>query len=189
VDEQLAATVPPGFAGWEGLSRDQYIEAKTLLTGYLLSSQGDRVAMANSIEGRFPYLDHRVIEFANALPGRYKLQGLTEKAVLKAALRDLLPQEIVTRVKQPYRSPDAASFFIDGKPLPYVEELLSQSRIKEVGYFEPAAVSRLVEKCRSGRAIGFGDNMALVGTLSTMLVHELLVKRNSTAVANRPEGV
>ena len=50
------------------LGRDQYVEAHTLMSGYLLSSQGDRMAMANSIEGRFPFLDHRVIEFANRLP-------------------------------------------------------------------------------------------------------------------------
>jgi asparagine synthase (glutamine-hydrolysing) len=163
--------LPVEFAQWESLAKDQYVEAKTLLEGYLLSSQGDRVAMANSVEGRVPFLDHRVVEFAGQLPARYKLRGLTEKAVLKAALNSLLPKEIVRRTKQPYRAPDAPCFFADGKPLPYVEDLLSNDSLRRAGYFDPLAVERLVEKCRAGRAIGFGDNMALVGVISTMLVH------------------
>jgi asparagine synthase (glutamine-hydrolysing) len=73
------------------LARDQYVEAKSLLAGYLLSSQGDRVAMANSIEGRFPYLDHRVIEFANRLPPSFKIRGLTEKYLLRRALAGCCP--------------------------------------------------------------------------------------------------
>jgi asparagine synthase (glutamine-hydrolysing) len=147
------------------------VEAKSLLAGYLLSSQGDRVAMASSIEGRVPYLDHRVIEFANRLPPSFKIRGMTEKYILRRALADLLPAEILQRTKQPYRSPDSQSFFFDGKPLDYVAELTSADSIRKAGYFDPVAVGRLTEKCRQGRATGFADNQAFVGILSTMLVH------------------
>ena len=166
------ATLPEEIMSWSPLARDQYVEAKSLLAGYLLSSQGDRVAMANSIEGRFPYLDHRVIEFANRLPPSFKIRGLTEKYLLRHALRELLPNDIVQRTKQPYRAPDSQSFFFDGKPLDYVAELMGQARIREAGYFDADAVGRLFEKCRQGRANGFADNQAFVGVLSTMLVHE-----------------
>lgn len=176
VESELCESLPREFFSWSGLARDQYVEAKTLLAGYLLCSQGDRVAMANSVEGRVPFLDHRVIEFANALPPRYKLRGLKEKAILKAAVADLLPPEVVGRVKQPYRAPDGPSFFIDGQPLPYVEELLSEARIRDAGYFEPRAVQGLFAKCRAGRAIGFSDNMAFVGILTTMLVHDAFIQ-------------
>lgn len=172
----LEGDLPPQFGRWEGLARDQYVEFKTLLAGYLLSSQGDRVAMANSVEGRVPFLDHRVVEFAGRLPARYKIAGLTEKAVLKKALKPLLPASIVNRVKQPYRSPDAPSFFRDGQPLDYVAELLGADRIRDAGLFEAAAIGRLFEKCRTGKAIGFSDNMALVGVISTMLVHDQFVR-------------
>ncbi|TXH77474.1 MAG: asparagine synthase (glutamine-hydrolyzing) [Lysobacteraceae bacterium] len=171
---RFEATLPQDIGGWSPLAQDQYVEAKSLLAGYLLSSQGDRVAMANSIEGRFPYLDHRVIEFANRLPPSYKIRGLTEKYLLRRALADLLPQDIVTRTKQPYRAPDSASFFFDGQPLDYVADLMSAERIRAAGYFDAAAVGRLFEKCRAGRAAGFADNQAFVGVLSTMLVHEML---------------
>ncbi|MEY4767318.1 MAG: hypothetical protein RI907_3991 [Pseudomonadota bacterium] len=173
--------LPADIARWSPLNRDQYIEAHTLLSGYLLSSQGDRVAMAESIEGRVPFLDHRLIEFANHLPPRYKLMGLTEKYLLKRAMRGLLPEAIRTRTKQPYRAPDSASFFEAGQPVPYVAELLSPSSLKAAGYFDPTIVGRLVAKCAAGRAIGFADNMAFVGVLSTMLWHEQFMQAAPTA--------
>ena len=172
-------TLPRGIDRWSGLARDQYVEAKSLLAGYLLSSQGDRVAMANSIEGRFPYLDHRVVEFASRLPASWKIRGMTEKWLLRRALAGLLPADIATRTKQPYRAPDSRSFFFDGEPLDYVAELMGHDRIREAGYFDPHAVGRLFEKCRAGRATGFADNQAFVGVLSTMLVHDGLRRRTA----------
>jgi asparagine synthase (glutamine-hydrolysing) len=83
----------------------------------------------------------------------------------------------VRRSKQPYRAPDAASFFRDGKPLPYVRELLGERQLRAAGYFDPAATALLVDKCARGAAIGFVDNMAFVAVLSTMLVHEMFVAR------------
>lgn len=180
------ATLPAEIMSWAALGRDQYVEAKSLLAGYLLSSQGDRVAMANSIEGRFPYLDHRLIEFANRLPPSFKLRGMTEKYLLRRALADLLPADIVARTKQPYRAPDSQSFFFDGRPLDYVADLMSPSRIRAAGYFDPAAVGRLFEKCRAGRATGFADNQAFVGVLSTMLLHQQLGERGAPETAYSP---
>jgi len=165
------ARLPADIGRWSPLAQDQYVEAKSLMAGYLLSAQGDRVAMANSIEGRVPYLDHRVIEFANRLPPSFKIRGMTEKYLLRRALADLLPQDILARTKQPYRAPDSASFFVDGAPLDYVAELLSPDAIRAAGYFDAEAVTRLFEKCRAGRATGFADNQAFVGVLSTMLLH------------------
>ena len=180
-------TLPPEIGSWSGLGRDQYVEAKSLLAGYLLSSQGDRVAMANSIEGRFPFLDHRVIEFANRLPPSFKLRGMTEKYILRRALADLLPDEIVRRTKQPYRAPDSQSFFFAGQPLDYVAELMGADRIRAAGYFDPAPVARLFEKCRLGRARGFADNQAFVGILSTMLIHHELQEKPAAAHQQRGE--
>ena len=177
----IVATLPPDISSWIPMGRDQYVEAHTLMTGYLLSSQGDRVAMANSIEGRFPFLDHRLIEFANRLPPQLKLHGLTEKYLLKKAMTGLLPDAVRTRTKQPYRAPDAQSFFNAGKPLDYVEELFSAQKISTAGFFDTGATAKLFKKCRTGRAIGFADNMAFVTVLSTMLLHEQFVLGNNFA--------
>ncbi len=171
-EEKLRQQLPARFGTWSDLARDQYIEVKTLLEGYLLSSQGDRVSLAHSVEGRVPYLDHRVIEFVNALSPRYKLRGLHEKVLLRRSLRGIVPGAILKRVKQPYRAPDSRCFFQGERPLPYVEELMSPANVRRSGYFRPEAVARLLEKCRKGGTLGAGDNMAFVGVLSTLLLHE-----------------
>lgn len=173
----IEALLPAGIDAWPPLGREQYVEAHTLMSGYLLCSQGDRVAMANSIEGRFPFLDHRVIEFANRLPPYYKIRGLTEKYLLKKAAGGLLPEAVRRRVKQPYRAPDAQCFFDDGRAADYVEDLFADGCVRAGGIFDPVAVRKLYEKCRAGRAIGYADNMAFVGVLSTLLLDELFLKR------------
>jgi asparagine synthase (glutamine-hydrolysing) len=191
-EDELAARLPAGFEAWSSLGRDQYIEVETLLRGYLLSSQGDRVAMAHAVEGRVPYLDHRVVEFANALSPRFKLRGLTEKALLRRALAGRVPEAILERIKQPYRAPDSRSFFHDGRPLPYVAELMSVENLRRTGYFGAEAVQRLLEKCRAGRALGAADNMAFVGVLSTLLLHEQFIKnshRGETDVGARSDSI
>src|SRR5260221_253837 len=120
--EDLRSTLPPQFASWHPLSRAQYLETGCLLPGYILSSQGDRVAMAHGVEGRFPFLDHRVVELGAALAPAMKLKGLREKYVLRQRLGRHLPSSIVERPKQPYRAPDSESFLHAGPPQ-YVEEL------------------------------------------------------------------
>ncbi len=173
---ELASGLPAEFAAWGPLQQDQYIEATTLLSQYLLCTQGDRMAMAHAVEGRFPFLDHHLIAFASSLPARYKIMGLNEKWLLKRAMRGLLPESVLARSKQPYRAPDSRCFFNDGVELDWVAELLSPASLKDAGYFDATAVARLLAKCRAGRAIGFADNMAFVGVLSTMSLHRQFVQ-------------
>lgn len=172
--EQLEQELPPAMARWAPLTRAQYLEMATLLPGYLLSTQGERMLMANGVLGRFPFLDHRVIEFASSLPPHLKLNVLNEKYLLKRAMRQLLPAEILKRYKQPYRAPDIAAFF-PGPPPDYVMELLSAEVLRRTGYFCPQKVGRLLEKVRAGRTVGAKDNMAFVGILSTQLWHHIFV--------------
>ena len=182
--------LPADFPRWSPLARAQYLEATVFLPEYLLSSQGDRMAMAHSVEGRFPFLDHRVVELCNRLPPGLKLRGLNEKLVLKRAVRDLLPEEILGRRKQPYRAPIHACFFIDGQPLEWVAELLEPRIIEEAGCFEPRAVGLLLEKLRRRGALGEGDEMALAGILSTQLVHHQFVEqRRERSTLNEGDDV
>lgn len=174
----LVAGLPTAFQKWDPFNRSQYLEAKTLLSRYLMCSQGDRMLMANSVEGRFPFLDHRVIEFANKLRPSVKMRGLNEKFLLKRCMTPYLPPAIVKRHKQPYRAPDIPSFFSKTTPA-YVEELLSESVISKYGYFDPRKVELLVKKVRRGSSIAARDNMALVGILSTQLCHYHFVERFS----------
>ena len=176
---------PPEAGRWDRFNRAQYLEAKLLMNGYLLSSQGDRMLMKNSVEGRFPFLDHRVIEFANRLDPRMKMRVLDEKHLLKLAAEDYLPSEIVRRSKQPYRAPDAAAFFgPDGRTPEYVEELLSGDALRRTGYFDARGVGLLVAKARRGAVRSVRDNQALVGVLSTQLWHHHFIDRYAADYTN-----
>jgi len=173
------ASLPSDFGKWSYLAQDQYLEIRTLLAGYLLSSQGDRMLMANSVEGRFPFLDINVVKLANRLPSSYKLRVLDEKHVLKKASLGQVPQAILARKKQPYRAPDALSFVGEDAPS-WISEMLCESSVAQAGIFEPKAVELLWNKCirrRNDGQFSNSDNMAVVGVLSTQLLHENMIKR------------
>lgn len=173
-EQTLIESLPAEMAHWHPFNRSQYLEMKTLMPGYLLNAQGDRMLMGNSVEGRFPFLDHRVIEFAAQLNPSIKMRSLNEKYLLKRAMTGLVPASIINRHKQPYRAPDIPSFF-SGKPPEYVTELLSESRLRNAGYFDPQKVQLLVKKARQGQAFAYRDNMALIGILSTQIWHHHFV--------------
>jgi asparagine synthase (glutamine-hydrolysing) len=182
VYDDLKKALPTDFEQWDWFSRAQYLEAAVLLPGYILSSQGDRVAMAHAVEGRFPFLDHRVVNFAASLPPRLKLRVLNEKYILKRAARSIVPAVVSDRSKQPYRAPEASSFVAPDGTLPeYAETMLSADRIARDGIFSPPAVEQLVAKVRAGRASGVRDNMAFMAALSTQLVVDQFVNRAGKA--------
>jgi asparagine synthase (glutamine-hydrolysing) len=173
VYEDLKSRLPQRFEQWDWFSRAQYLETSILLPGYILSSQGDRVAMAHAVEGRFPFLDHRVVRFASSLPARLKLKVLNEKYLLKRAAGKLIPASVARRSKQPYRAPEATCFVTPdrrGWLRDYVEALLAPDRVARDGIFHPTAISQLLAKTRAGRTVGMRDNMAFVAALSTQLL-------------------
>jgi asparagine synthase (glutamine-hydrolysing) len=186
---ELRDSLPAGYSEWDGLCQAQYLEASILLPGYILSSQGDRMAMAHSVEARFPFLDHRVVELATRIPPRLKMKVLNEKYLLKRCAEGLVPPSVTKRPKQPYRAPEGTSFFGEAR-LEYVDELLSPERIARDGIFDPVTVQKLVAKFREGRAVGINDNMALVGVLSTqLLVHQFVRNfRKESVHAERGAG-
>jgi len=165
--EELATSLPRDFTRWHPLHQAQYIETRFLLPGYILSSQGDRMAMAHGVETRFPFLDHRLVEFAARIPARMKLRGLREKRILRAATADILPSSVGRRGKQPYRAPDSGTF--RSPAAAYVKELLQPAAVAESGLFNPAAVGKLADKLDRGAITGFRDNAALVGIVSAQL--------------------
>jgi len=169
--------LPADFAGWDALAQDQHIEISTLLSGYLMASQGDRMLLGHSVEGRFPFLDPDVMALAQSLPSAHKLRVLDEKHVVKRAAKDWVPPAIVNRPKQPYRAPDALSFVMPDAP-DYVAEAFSESALKDAQVFDVKAAHQLFQKCRQRGAQGQfsnADNMAFVGVLSTQLLHQQFI--------------
>ena len=114
--DRLRAELPPAFGRWSRLERAAWLEIATLLDPYLLSAQGDRVAMAHGVEGRFPFLDHRVFAHSARLPPEEKLDGMREKVALRRLAAKVLPATIAERGKQPYRAPEIDPFFAPGAP-------------------------------------------------------------------------
>lgn len=174
---EIEQALPSAYRSWSTFSQAEYLEAKYLLPGYILSSQGDRMAMAHSVEGRYPFLDYRVVEFAGKLSPNLKMKVLDQKHLLKRAVDGLVPESIVRRPKQPYRAPDGKCFF-GSAAVDYAEELLSPDAVRQNGIFDAPAVTALVSKFRGGRANGAKDNMAMVAVLSTqLLVHQFINQR------------
>jgi asparagine synthase (glutamine-hydrolysing) len=187
---RVESRLPDGFEELTPLGKAQYLEILTFLDTYLLHSQGDRMLMGNSVEGRFPFLDFRVAEFAAALPDRMKIRGLEEKYLLRKVAEPLLPADISARRKRPYRAP-IVSAFVGPRAPEYVRELLDAERLRAAGIFSPEAVERLVQKCESPGAAGVGetDEMGLVGTISVMLLHDRFVDRPALAEPAEPTRV
>ncbi len=176
--EKLSETFPSDFTEWDLLSRAQWLESKLFLSGYLLSSQGDRMSMAHSVEGRYPFLDHRVIEFCSRLPSNHKIKGLNEKYLLKQVMKDRLPDKVVARPKQAYRAPVGTSLLSRRAP-EYIREMLSHEQLKKYGIFKTDSVDKLIGKMGDGKAITENENMAVAGILSTQILMDLFVAGNN----------
>ena len=170
---EIKRLLPQTFKSWDTFNQAEYLEAMYLLPGYILSSQGDRMAMANAVEGRYPFLDYRVIEFGAKLPPRLKMRVLDQKHLLKRVASGLIPKSIQTRHKQPYRAPEGKNWL--GATTNYFEEMMSPDKIRQGAVFNPHSVTALMAKFRSGRANSTRDNMALIGILSTQILLEQFV--------------
>jgi asparagine synthase (glutamine-hydrolysing) len=166
--DDLRKMLPSEYNSLDTLSKAQYLESMIFLSNYLLSSQGDRVAMGNSIEIRFPYLDHRLIEYMGYVPPVWKILGLREKHLLKKIYKTLLPDQIINRAKQPYRAPIQKSLF-DPADSGLVDSLLDSSEIKHEGIFDASKVSILLSKIRAERSNSETEGMAFAGILSTRI--------------------
>jgi asparagine synthase (glutamine-hydrolysing) len=178
----LAQVLPPGFKSWEWMAKAQALEITTFMIPYLLSSQGDRASMAHAVEGRYPFLDHRLIELANTLPTSFKLRNLKEDKYLLRQLAHLyLPAEIAARPKVPYRTPMQS--IVKTRACGYIDEFLSPEVLREVGLFVPQHAHKLLEKVRKSTVVSEMDEMALCGILTTQLWYQTFIQR-SQAVSN-----
>ncbi|MBN1307997.1 MAG: asparagine synthase (glutamine-hydrolyzing) [Chitinispirillaceae bacterium] len=162
-------SLPEGFDSWHLLHKAQYLEISIFMSNYLLSSQGDRMGMAHSIEVRMPYLDHRLLDLMGRVPPWWKICGLHEKHLLKKALAPFLPASITARVKHPYRAPMHRSLLAlansdEGR------EILAERAIMEAGLFDRRKVNGLLGKLSSAESASETDAMALAGIISAQVI-------------------
>ena len=175
---ELKDNLPEKFNKWDALSKAQYLEMKIFMSDYLLSSQGDRVAMAHSLEIRMPYLDYRLIEFMGKVPSYLKIRGLNEKFILKKIYKDILPQSILNRPKHPYRAPIKNSLLNNN--LQYVDYYLSDEKLKSYNLFNHSMVKILKDKLTKTENSSEFDNMALVGILTTQILNDRFIENFDT---------
>jgi asparagine synthase (glutamine-hydrolysing) len=165
---------PEGFDNWGDLAKAQYLESTLFMSGYLLSSQGDRMTMANSVEGRYPFLDHRFIEFTTRLPEGLKMHGLNEKYLLKKMMENKIPESISKRPKQAYRAPIRNAFFAKNN-IDYVTHLLDNKTIGEFGIFDTTVTSKLIEKVKTSGITSEIENMSIMALISTQLFYQFFI--------------
>lgn len=173
--DELLEHLPPEFAQWDALNRAQYLEATLLLPGYLLSSQGERMLMANSVEGRYPFLDPDLIALSTRIDPRLLMAGLREKHVLKRAFAGIVPRAITHRTKQPYRAPHLNPLQTQGRHAELLRELLSPALVGAYGYFDSAKVSWLLRKTAPQLHLSEADSMALSAVLTTQYLHHRFI--------------
>ena len=170
---------------WHPINRAIYWAGRIHLPGQLLSLKGDRIAMSQSVEMRYPFLDNNVFDFVAGLDPNWKIKGLKEKYLVRRVAEKWLPKSVAWRPKGMFRAP-LDGFFLQQR-LPYVDELLSEASLKKTGYFDPEAVALWRTKYtelssrfyqRSSMELG------LVAVLATQLWHQTFI---DSSLANLPD--
>jgi asparagine synthase (glutamine-hydrolysing) len=118
-----------------------YLDFKLRLSDHLVADHGDRMALANSVEARYPFLDINIVEFAKEIPPHLKLNNLKEKYILKQTAQDFLPQEIIEREKFAFHAPGSPNLLKQN--IEYINDLLSSNLLKKQGYFNPVTIENL----------------------------------------------
>lgn len=167
----------PQMMRWHPFCRAQYLEMSIFMSGYLLNTQGDRMLMGNSVEGRFPFLDHNLMEFAATIPPSFKCRVLEEKYLLKRSFTDYVPESIAKRPKHPYRAP-IAKCFLSPNAQSLSARMLDKETVERNGIFNYAGIDILKKKFEKngGSVFSEKDNMAIAGIISTQLLKHHFVK-------------
>jgi asparagine synthase (glutamine-hydrolysing) len=149
--------------GRHPLHQRSYLDFRLRLSDHLISDHGDRMTLANSVEGRYPFLDIDLVEFSTRIPPDLKLNNYIEKYILKRVAEDLLPREIVQREKFGFHAPGSPYLLQHG--VEWINDMVSHDRIKRQGYFNPDVIDRLrAEYSQSGFKLNlpFEDDLLIV---------------------------
>ena len=173
---------------WHPLNRGLYLGARIHLPGLLLNAKGDRVAMHNSVETRYPFLDEDVFALLAGIDPRWKMRGIRgDKYLLRLLAERYLPKSIAWRRKAMFRAP-LDSFHLENAPT-FVEQLFSRESLRKTGYFDAQAVAhwrQAFKTLRPGATQRISIEMGLAGVLSTQLWHHLFV---DSSLADLPAAI
>ena len=163
------------IACWHPLNQSLYVGYKVMLAGLLLFGKGDRITMNSSVEGRYPFLDDDVINFASQVAPEYKLHGMKDKWLLRLVAAKTLPKRVANRPKTMFRASWAKTFLGPDRP-GWVDQLLCPESLRATGYFDPTLIaqarhSRMTWPRMSARQLGF--DMHLTSVVATQLWHHI----------------
>jgi len=164
--------VPGRLAGRAPVHQSLYLWSKTILATYILVVLGDRMEMAHSVEGRVPFLDHKVVELVVSLPVSAKIRGMNEKFVLREAARPVLTDTVYRRQKHPFLSPPA-TLDEKGKLNQFMQDTLRGPALASMGFFDPEKVARLLDALpgmTAGERTVLDQGLMLI--LSACVLHE-----------------
>jgi len=133
------------LVGRDPVHQSLYLWSKTALPTYILTVLGDRMEMAHSIEGRVPFLDHHLVEVIRSQPVRQKINGMTEKFVLREAVRDVITDTVYRRQKHPFLSPPA-TLNPKEKLYSFVQDTLRSATLREMPFFNQTAIIALLDR-------------------------------------------
>jgi asparagine synthase (glutamine-hydrolysing) len=162
--------LPAEFEEWDAFTQLQYFDL-TLRLPTFITHHLDRSAMAHSLEARVPFLDHELVEFCANIPPPLKMKRLREKYILRQAVRTLLPEPIVRRKKKGLSAPYEQ--WLREKLPDFAEEMFSETKLSQKGYFNPPAVTNLLNRHRAGEP---DAGAKLIGILAVQLWDELFMK-------------
>jgi asparagine synthase (glutamine-hydrolysing) len=172
----FSALVHPEAASLDPLDAELALELETRLPSWILVIS-DRTAMAHGVEARVPFLDHHVVGLTASLPPHAKMRGLREKAVLRGAVRDLLPRSVVNRRKQPFLMPIRDWFFREGGP-DLVSQSLAPAAVRDAGLFAPEVVARLraaLDRSPEHHVDRLRLEMVMMLVVGSQILHRLFV--------------
>jgi asparagine synthase (glutamine-hydrolysing) len=170
--ELLRDYLPADFPGCTPVQKAQQLEIITFLERYLLSTQGDRVSMANSVECRYPFLDNDLVDFALKLDDRLKIRVLNEKWIVKQAAKKYLPEEIIRRKKFPYRAPVTVQKILKD---PYFQHILGSEMIKKYNIFKPETIETFLKKAFEKNNLNERELMLFMGVITTQVLCDCFI--------------
>ena len=178
--ENFNKNIPKEFLKINSDEKAQYIEITTLLSNYLLSSQGDRMTMANSVEGRYPFLDEDLILKSSLIGSKKLAPGIQSKKLFRESFKKYLPTEIINRPKIAYQAPEARSFINEN----FTSDLLIEfvDNIDKLEFINKKNFLGLISKLKdenSSKRFGFRENMAFIMGLSYFVLNKSLKKWNN----------
>jgi asparagine synthase (glutamine-hydrolysing) len=181
-DEYSDMTAFPAFQRWHNFEKIQYMDTKTRLVDFIVLGL-DRSSMAYSLETRVPFLDHELVELCAQIPPGLKMKYLKEKYILRKALKNHLPPVILRRKKRGLATPHEP-WLAGSLPEP-VAALLSETQLKEKGYFKASFVRQLLTEHRSRRK---NYSRALMAILSVQAWDDLFMKEKQTMDISEGNG-